>query len=145
VVGEGLEVSAFPAEHLVGEILRLIPVAAGPVDPASEPVRIPWEAAAAITAEAGSTTHFVYRSIVPRSMDNVLRPLMGQISAEAAIVLTGAVGVIVRRWLRGGSGWVGAAVEAGDLVLVPLGRSEMRRALISDVARFVDSYLKAGA
>jgi hypothetical protein len=145
MVAEGLEVSVFPAERLVGEILRLIPVPAGSADPASEPVRVPWEVAAAIAAEGGSATRFIYRSMVARGADNVLRPLMGQISAEAAIALTGAVSVIARRWLRGGSGWVGAAVEAGELVLVPLGRSEMRRALISDVARLIDSYLQAGA
>lgn len=142
-VDPGAEVSIFPVDAVLAEILRCVPSRPdfAPEDHVEH--RVPWEAAAAIARDNESPEAQYAMALVGwGELPEAVASVLGSVTCEVAVTMTSSQGTALRRWISGDSGWLGMGFAGQELVLEPSTRADMTRALTRDLAQAVDSMLE---
>lgn len=132
----GVELSLFRAEHLVGEIMRLLPPDAPfAASSAAEPITVRHADALVLSQAVQSGDQALAAQIAADNgwdeVPEVLSALADGVRANATIAfrVAGRSSLVVRRWLQSELGWVGIAIADGTIVHTPCSRQDVANEL----------------
>lgn len=144
-IDAGAEVSIFPTENALAEVMRCIPRRPDFGQEDRVHLRLSWEAASAIAHDpVGPSAQYAQMLVGWNELPEAVSSVLGQVTCEAAITINSPVGMAVQRWISGDSGWLSLGIVGQDVVLAPSTQDDLARALTRDLTAAVDSML-AGA
>lgn len=133
----GVELSVFRAEHVVAQVMRLVPpdVPLGPAEPVDS-IALPHADALVLAEAVRSGDDALARQVAAdrgwSEVPAVLTALADGVRANVTVALrVGGQGTaVVRRWLQSDLGWVGLAVTGEDVVHTPCSRDDVASELV---------------
>lgn len=131
-----VEASVFPTDRLVAEVMRAFPPAPDAWEDRS-PVRLPAEHAARwrrLTETDSPERTAALAQLGWASTPDVLDHLVADLRGTAQVTLSRGDRTAQRHWLLTTPGWVAVHVDGSDVVHQPVGRREIRRTLVFDLA-----------
>lgn len=131
-----VEASVFPVDRLVAEVLRTFPSAPDAWEDRS-PVRLPAEQAARwrrLTQDGTPERAVVLDQLGWAHSPEVLDQLVDDLRGTAQVTVTCGDRAAQRHWLLAGPGWVAVHVDGTEVVHQPVGRREIERTLVFDLA-----------
>jgi hypothetical protein len=133
----GVELSAVPVEHLVTELVRLVPPD-GPLVPSEPPppVVVPLEQALVLAAALRDGDDALVDAVkadrgwaelpeLPRALADGVRA-----HVTTSVRVAGRPGVVVRRWLQTSTGWVQLALDGDRVVHTASSRDGLAQELL---------------
>lgn len=147
---EGIEVSAFPLDRLMDEVMRLVPDPGDVVTVA--PAAIPMELSVALGAALRRGDREMVAAICADlrlgEAPEIVRSLVHSLTGSCAVTIRGAVEgpVSVGSWMLADCGWVEVAVDEEDIVHHrPLSRGDIRTRILAATVGRVASLQQTGA
>jgi hypothetical protein len=149
----GVELSAFPAERLVAEILRtfppdgvVLPVADGEPDVVTLPQNLAITLSRALQQGDEQVAAGIARQCGWESVPDLVRAVSEDVRASAAVTLgvVGSATVQVQRWLQCRLGWVEIGLSDGASVSRLRTREQVRQTLVESLTGAFDVLLSEG-